>query len=95
MCRPPYGRIDSVGLAVCADLHYGVTLWSHHVTGSNPQGDVDTVLRRASPGSIVLAHDGGSEPNASLMKQLDRLVASMTDTGYRFVTVGELLATSA
>jgi len=94
-CRPPYGRIDSVGLAVCARMHYGVTLWSHHVTGSNPRGGVDTILRRASPGSIVLAHDGGSEPNADLLKQLDRLVASMTDTGYKFVTVSELLATSA
>jgi len=95
LCRPPYGRIDSVGLAACADLHYGVTLWSHHVTGSNPEGGVNLILRRASAGSIVLAHDGGSEPNTSLMKQLDRLVASMTDAGYRFVTVSELLATSA
>ena len=95
VCRPPYGRIDSVGLAVCAGLHYGVTLWSHHVMGSNPRGGVNTILRRPSPGSIVLAHDGGSEPNASLMEQLDRLVASMTDAGYRFVTVSELLATSA
>jgi len=95
LCRPPYGRIDSVGLAVCAGLHYGVTLWSHHVTGSNPRGGVSTILRRASPGSIVLAHDGGSEPNASLMRQLDRLVAAMTGTGYRFVTVSELLATPA
>ncbi len=95
LCRPPYGRIDSVGLAACAGLRYSVTLWSHHVTGSNPEGDVDTVLRRASPGSIVLAHDGGPEPNARLMKQLDRLVASMTDAGYRFVTVSELLATPA
>ncbi len=95
LCRPPYGRIDSVGLAVCAGLHYHVMLWSNHVTGSNARGDVDTTLREASPGSIVLAHDGGSEPNASLMQQLDRLVASMTDTGYRFVTVSELLAAPA
>jgi peptidoglycan/xylan/chitin deacetylase (PgdA/CDA1 family) len=95
LCRPPYGRIDSVGLAVCAGLHHGVTLWSNHVTGSNAQGDVDAILRQPSPGSIVLAHDGGSEPNASLMKQLDRLTASMTDAGYRFVTVSELLAASA
>ncbi|HEY1005305.1 MAG TPA: polysaccharide deacetylase family protein [Streptosporangiaceae bacterium] len=95
LCRPPYGRIDSVGLAACAALNYGVTLWSHHVTGSNAQGDVDTILRQASPGSIILAHDGGSEPDAGLMTQLDRLVASMTDTGYRFVTVSELLAASA
>ena len=95
LCRPPYGRIDSVGLAVCARLHYGVTLWSQHVTGSNPQGDVDTDLRQASPGSIMLAHDGGPEPNAGLIKQLDRLVASMTDAGYRFVTVSDLLAARA
>jgi peptidoglycan/xylan/chitin deacetylase (PgdA/CDA1 family) len=95
LCRPPYGRIDGVGLAVCAGLHYGVTLWSHHVTGSNPHGDVNTIVQQSSPGSIVLAHDGGPEPNASLMKQLDRLVGSMTDTGYRFVTISELLATSA
>jgi peptidoglycan/xylan/chitin deacetylase (PgdA/CDA1 family) len=95
LCRPPYGRIDSVGLAVCAGLRYGVTLWSHHVTGSNAQGDVDEILQQASPGSIVLLHDGGPEPNASLMKQLDRLTGSMTDAGYRFVTVSELLAASA
>jgi peptidoglycan-N-acetylglucosamine deacetylase len=95
VCRPPYGRIDSVGLAACAGLHYRVALWSHHVTGGTPHSDVNVILRRASPGSIVLAHDGGSEPNAGLMQQLDRLVASMTDAGYKFVTVSELLATSA
>lgn len=92
LCRPPYGRIDSVGLAACAELGYAVTLWSSHVTGSSPRGDVDAILRWASPGSIVLAHDGGPEPNAGLMTQLDRLVASMTQTGYKFVTVSELLA---
>ena len=95
LCRPPYGRIDSVGLAVCAGLRYSVTLWSHRVTGVNAQADVDQIVRQASPGSIVLLHDGGSEPNATLMKQLDRLTGSMTDAGYRFVTVSELLAASA
>ena len=92
LCRPPYGRIDSVGLAVCAGLRYGVALWSHHVTGGKPHGDVDAILRQGSPGSIVLAHDGGREPDASLMTQLDRLVASMTDRGYKFVTVSGLLS---
>ena len=92
LCRPPYGRIDSVGLAACASLHCGVTLWSQHVTGSNARADVDVILHQATPGSIALAHDGGPEPNLSLMRQLDRLVASMTDAGYRFVTVSELLA---
>ena len=59
---------------------------------AKPHGDVDAILRQGSPGSIVLAHDGGREPDASLMTQLDRLVASMTDRGYKFVTVSELLS---
>lgn len=63
-----------------------------NVTGGKPHGDVDTILRQGSPSSIVLTYDGGREPDVSLMTQLDRLVASMTDRGYRFVTVSELLS---
>lgn len=92
LCRPPWGRIDSVGLAACASLRYDVALWSHHVTGSNPEGGVNLILHEGTPGSIVLAHDGGPEPDTGLMTELDRLVGSMTDTGYTFVTVSELLA---
>ena len=56
---------------------------------------MNRVLRQATPGSIVLGHDGGPEPNASLMAQLDRLVGAMTDAGYVFVTVSQLLAAPA
>lgn len=91
ICRPPYGRIDSVGLAACAALDYGVMLWSDHITGSNARADVDAVLRQATPGSVVLAHDGGPEPNATLMTQLDRLIGSLLDSGYTLATVSELL----
>jgi peptidoglycan/xylan/chitin deacetylase (PgdA/CDA1 family) len=69
-----------------------VLLWSGHITGSNARHDVDTVLREVSPGSVVLAHDGGPEPSPSLMQQLDRLVGSLKDAGYQFLTASELLA---
>jgi peptidoglycan/xylan/chitin deacetylase (PgdA/CDA1 family) len=92
VCRPPYGRIDSVGLAVCASLGYDIALWSDHITGSNAAGDVDTTLREASAGSIVLAHDGGPEPNTTFVAQLDRLIGSMQDAGFAFTTVSRLLA---
>lgn len=92
LLRPPYGRIDSVGLAVCARLHYSVVLWSAHVTGNNAANDVNATLWQSSPGTIVLAHDGGSEPNQTLYQQLDRMIGTMTDDGYRFVTMTNLLA---
>jgi peptidoglycan/xylan/chitin deacetylase (PgdA/CDA1 family) len=92
LCRPPYGRIDSVGLAVCTGLEYNVLLWSGHITGSNAKYDTTKVLSDVSPGSIILAHDGGPEPNQTLMQQLDRLVGGLKDAGYQLVTATELLA---
>ena len=92
LCRPPYGRIDSVGLAVCTALAYNVLLWSAHITGSNARYDTTKVLSDVSPGSIILAHDGGPEPNQTLMQQLDRLVGGLKDAGYQLVTASELLA---
>ena len=59
MCRPPYGRIDSVGLAVCASLRYEVMLWSKGSPAAAHAPDVNETVRRAFPGSIILAHDGG------------------------------------
>ena len=79
---------------MCASLRYEVMLWSNWVNGGSPKFDVDETLRLASPGSIVLAHDGGPQPSATLMHELDRLIGSMTDSGYTFVTVSELLAAS-
>lgn len=92
VCRPPYGRIDTVGLGACAALGYEVAMWSDHVTGSNAKADVNTVLRQISPGSIVLAHDGGPEPTMTLMAQLDRLVGSLLDRGFSFATFPQLLS---
>ena len=90
--RPPWGRIDSVGLAACAEMHYDVVLWSDHVTGASADADVDATLRQVSPGSIVLAHDGGREPNRHLVRALDRLLTSMSHAGYELVRVSDLLA---
>jgi peptidoglycan/xylan/chitin deacetylase (PgdA/CDA1 family) len=92
LCRPPYGRIDSVGLNVCTSMNYDVLLWSGHITGSNAKRNVTKVLGDVSPGSVVLAHDGGPEPNQTLIQQLDRLVGSLKDAGYQLITASELLA---
>ena len=52
LCRAPEGRIDSVGLAVCASLRYEVMLWSK----GSPA---------ATPAPTSARHRGGPPPPAS------------------------------
>lgn len=92
--RPPYGRLDSPSLRRYADLGLTAVLWSHHF----PRTHAAEVRKRneasASPGMIVLAHDGRSDPSDELMSELDTFIGNLTAKGYMFVTVSELLKRS-
>ncbi|WP_197671772.1 polysaccharide deacetylase family protein [Devriesea agamarum] len=88
--RPPYGGLSAPVLFTAARAGLDLVLWSHHVTGAEPGWCREQVQRLATPGSIVLAHDGRGDPTDALMRELDRLVAEMTADGWRFVTVSEL-----
>lgn len=94
LLRPPWGRIDSPSLFVAAGLGYRVALWSHHLPTDGAEKKVDRNVATASPGMIVLCHDGRSTPADSLFVAVRRLLAELTDAGYRFTTVSELLALS-
>ena len=90
--RPPWGRIDPVGLLAAAHLNSRVVLWSHLVRGAHAHTDTISTLRTITPGSIVLAHDGGPTPTRDLYQQLDRLILTLQDRGYTFTTLDVLLA---
>jgi peptidoglycan/xylan/chitin deacetylase (PgdA/CDA1 family) len=66
LLRPPYGRIDSLGLFAAAELGYRVALWSHHLPTSGAESTVDHNVASASPGMIILCHDGRGTPEESL-----------------------------
>ncbi|MDR1825874.1 MAG: polysaccharide deacetylase family protein [Bifidobacteriaceae bacterium] len=93
LLRPTYGRIDAPGLGAVAERGYRVVLWSHALHGDEAAaGEVDQIVAGASPGMIVLCHDGRTEPTAELMVRIDELLSQLEADGYRAVTVGELLA---
>ena len=94
LLRPPYGRIDSLGLFAAAELGYQVAMWSHHLPTENAEAKVDRDVATASPGMIILCHDGRGTPEESLYVAVRRLLSELTDDGYRFVTVSDLLAAS-
>jgi peptidoglycan/xylan/chitin deacetylase (PgdA/CDA1 family) len=93
LLRPTYGRIDQLGLMAAAALGYRVILWSHALHGGTAgAAEVPRIVAAASPGMIVLCHDGRSEPDEALMTSLDDLLTGLEAAGYRTATVGELLA---
>lgn len=91
LCRPPYGRIDSVGLAVCASLRYRVMLWPDRVADCN-------VRRRGRDPAARLPRQHRVRPRRRPAAERHPHAAtrssgrSMTGAGYTFVTVSELLA---
>lgn len=88
--RPPYGRIDSVGLFAAAEFNYRVALWSHHFPTDEAQEKADLNIATAAPGMIILCHDGRGTPADSLFVQVRRLLAELTNAGYEFTTVADL-----
>ncbi|MBV8887747.1 MAG: polysaccharide deacetylase family protein [Chroococcidiopsidaceae cyanobacterium CP_BM_RX_35] len=91
--RPP-GGILSNGPADYAKTHqYGVVMWSADSEDYNRPSVprlVKNVLSRAKSGGIVLMHDGGGD-RSHTVEALPLIIAALTKSGYRFVTVPELL----
>ncbi|SDC70038.1 Peptidoglycan/xylan/chitin deacetylase, PgdA/CDA1 family [Sanguibacter gelidistatuariae] len=92
LLRPPYGRIDSLGLFAAAELGYRVAMWSHHLPTWEAEAAVDHNIATASPGMIILCHDGRGTPEDSLYVAVRRLLGELTKDGYTFVTVSDMLA---
>jgi chitin deacetylase len=93
--RPPGGILNN-GPANYAKKHnYAVMMWSADSRDwfyrlASVQVLVNTVLREAHPGGIVLMHDGGGN-RSKTVKALPAIIAELKKRGYKFVTVPELL----
>jgi len=88
--RPPGGRTDTDVLLAARALGYRMVLWDVFPADSRSPGR-STIRRRvldeASPGSIVLMHDGIQQT----LDVLPGIVAILRARGYRFVTLDEML----
>ena len=74
----------------------GANVVPHNWSTDDASVIAERVLSRVSPGSVVMFHDGldsqdGADRSAAV-EATDEVVSALTDRGYRFVTVDELLA---
>lgn len=95
--RPPYGKRPSAAARICAGLGMQTVLWSIDSGDSRSfavEKLVAEVVRRARPGDIVLMHDGG-EYRPRTIEATRRILSELTERGYSFVTVSQMLAAAA
>jgi peptidoglycan/xylan/chitin deacetylase (PgdA/CDA1 family) len=96
--RPPFGARDYTVINLARHMGYQVIMWSVPLPRDwdRPPPAVirDRVLRYVKDGSIIVLHDGnrGKPGNRENTVQATKLIVeALRATGYRFVTVPQLL----
>jgi peptidoglycan-N-acetylglucosamine deacetylase len=92
--RFPYGTCSPAAMKAVGDAGMAAIQWDV-VTGDPAKGQTAqriaaVVLKHARPGSIIVAHANGKGRETA--RALALFVPKLLAQGYRFVTVGELLA---
>jgi peptidoglycan/xylan/chitin deacetylase (PgdA/CDA1 family) len=91
MFRPPHGRYREATLRVAQAAGYDVILWNDDPGDwrSVPAAELEAhILAHATAPEILLLHSG----RLATIEMLAHVVARYRAAGYRFVTVGQLLA---
>ncbi|AFZ00547.1 polysaccharide deacetylase family protein [Calothrix sp. PCC 6303] len=91
--RPPGGVLGNGPAAYARSKKYSVIMWSadsHDYKRPPAARLVGNVMRDSKPGGIVLMHDGGGVRD-STVKALPAMIEKFRNSGYRFVTMPEML----
>jgi len=91
--RPPFGSLTNGVADYAKKKNYAILMWSDDAEDYRrpPVSQlVNTVLRYAKPGGMVLMHDGGGN-RSNTVQALPQIIDALKKRGYRFVTVPELL----
>ncbi len=98
LMRPPYGRRRPGTLRAVRDAGYNPLLWSITCYDWRSTATVDKLVARGSrarSGDVILLHDGShTAPDvdrSASVTATDEILRRLTDQGYRFVTVPELV----
>jgi peptidoglycan-N-acetylglucosamine deacetylase len=95
--RPPWGMVNAAMFTALRRVGERCVFWSIQPEGQRPvpaTRQVDYVVARARPGSIVDLHDAEGTPaaGARLLEGLPALLQGLRARGYAFTTVADLLS---
>ncbi len=97
--RPPGGVLTNGLVSYAHSKKQAVVMWNIDSTDSHPHRPsqekiINTVVSEATPGGVVLMHDGGGN-HENTAKALPAIISKLRAKGYKFVTVPELLELAA
>ncbi|MCY4569215.1 MAG: polysaccharide deacetylase family protein [Candidatus Poribacteria bacterium] len=76
--------------------HISCNVWSWDWTKQNPDKITETVLKKTSPGSIIVLHDGKAEnkeaDRSGTIEATDKIITALKRDGYQFVRLSDCLA---
>lgn len=93
LLRPPEGSCSREVMNVASRLGYSVILWNIDTRDWAHKGAeeiVENVKKNVRPGSIILFHDYTVGENHTV-DALEKVLCYLSEEGYGFVTVGELI----
>lgn len=91
--RPPFGKLDSEYSKAALKAGYPLILWTN--TGAdtakhiNAEKVYEAVMEQLHPGDIILLHDSKDKQHTATA--LPRIIQTLKERGYSFVTVPEML----
>jgi peptidoglycan/xylan/chitin deacetylase (PgdA/CDA1 family) len=95
---PASGQYTSTALAA-ARFGYELVLWTTQMAEAeyvgDPAGHAQEMVRRVTPGAILLGHDIGTPERLVALEGLPDMIEGLRARGYGFVTVSQLIADAA
>jgi len=91
--RPPYGAINARARSAIGQTGLRVVMWTADTNDwRRPGADViySRIMNGASPGAIILCHDGGGSRTGTVAA-VRRAVPALQARGYELLTVSQLL----
>ncbi|MBE9232793.1 polysaccharide deacetylase family protein [Cuspidothrix issatschenkoi LEGE 03284] len=91
--RPPGGNMKNGVVDYAKSNKYAVIMWSSDSVDYSRLAVpklINNIFREATPGGIVLMHDGGGDRSHTI-KALPEIINKFRKQGYGFVTIPELL----
>jgi peptidoglycan/xylan/chitin deacetylase (PgdA/CDA1 family) len=92
--RPPGGTYDPTVAETSESLGYTTVLWTDDpgdYASPGVQTIVDRTVDKATPGGIILLHDGTEQT----LLALPQIIEILRERGYKFITIDQMLAEKA